>query len=134
MEVEKVIGGIYDQYNAIAVELLRDTRPNTQFGLASSNSQMVEFVQRVMGVDEVDVLGEYYFDQAITQCDVDRIVACSFIALLRFQTFSTARERQVGVTGITLTAQAYSEYWYLRLKDRLDHMADPDAVTGRWLH
>lgn len=132
--IEKMMGGIYDQYDAIADELMASSTPNTKFGLASSNLQMAEFVKRVMEVDEVDVLGEHHFDQVVDSTNTDLIVACSFIALLRFQTFSAAREREVGIPGITITAQAYSEYWYLRLKDRLDSLSDPKSVTGRWLH
>ena len=85
--------------------------------------------------DVVRVAREHYqVSEVEAGSDIDRIVACSFVALLRFQTFSKARENSVGIPVITLTAQAYSEYWYVRLKDRLDALSDPDYVPGTWIH
>lgn len=124
----------FDLYDDVALAVLDDQRPNTDVGMEMSNAEMVEEICRVMGWEDFDILTAFDFDKVYKDGALHQILAYFYLAHLRLAIFEVARDENIGDALFNKAAVAFSEYWYLKLRDRYDALYTGHATTHTWLH
>lgn len=128
------ISAFFDLYDDLAIVVLDDTQPNYQNDMEISNAEMVEEICRMMDWEDFDILAPIDFAKVYKDGAVHQILAYFYLAHLRCELFYTAQREEVGDYVFNKTAVAYSEYWYLRLRDRYDALYSGQETRHAWLH
>lgn len=108
----------FELYDAIAVEVVDSTAPNTDAGLSMSNRAMAEKVCQIMGWEDFDMFESHDMQKAYDSNVAETCKAYAFVSFLRWRVFSIALQRGVGYESFNHKAATYSEYWYIALVER----------------
>lgn len=121
-------------YDALAVELLSMTTPNTSDGFAFSNVQLSGLICALMKWEDFDLLGTYNFAEVFVTGSKESVQALCFIAYLRLHLFRNAIRREVGPEKYNVFAAAVHEYWHKKLLDKFYSLLHDRPVTHEWLN
>jgi len=128
------VEGFLNQYDALAMAVIDDQRPNMQVDMELSNAEMVVEVCRILDWEEFDLMAPYDFKQIYETGSVSQTLAYFYIAHLRLDLFNSARYQNIGDHGFNKAACAFSEYWYMKLRDKYDALYTDQPVKHAWLH
>jgi len=132
-EEDPQVAEFFDRYDEIALAVLDDTRPNHQNGMEISNREMTEEVCRLMDWEDFDIFTPFDFGKVYKTGAVHQILAHFYIAHLRLEVFYSAQQEEIGDLLFNKTAISFSEYWYLRLRDRYDSLYAGEETSHKWL-
>lgn len=128
------VAEFFDVYDDLALHVLDDRRPNHQNGMEMSNADMVEEVCRIMGWEDFDVFTPYDFEKVYKDGATHQILAHFYLAHLRLEVFNSAIAESIGDPLVNKAALTFSEYWYLKLRDRYDALFGGKETRHMWLH
>jgi len=133
-EEDPQVAEFFDQYDDLALAVIEDNRPNMQNGMEMSNAEMVEAVCDLMGWEDFDLFASYDFEAAYKNGSMNQILAHFYIAHLRCELFYSARQENIGDYAVNQYAVAFSEYWYMKLRDKYDAMYAGESTSHGWVH
>lgn len=128
------VAAFFDIYDDLALAVLDDRRPNLQNGMEMSNADMVEEICRIMGWEDFDIFTPYDFDKVYKDGAMHQILAHFYLAHLRLEVFNSAGVEGIGDQLVNKSAVTFSEYWYLKLRDRYDALYAGKETRHAWLH
>jgi hypothetical protein len=109
-------------YDELADAVLENTEPNTQDNMEMSNAELTEQILELTGWESFDLLSSFDFDNIYQRGSMNQLLAYFYVAHLRYELFNAADHNDVGDSLLNRAALAYSEYWYLMLRDKYDSM------------
>ena len=121
------------QYEDLALEVVEDERPNTQFGTTMSNADMSEAVCQIMDWECFDLFDEYDYRMVYKSGAPPMVMAFCYVAFLRMELWSSAMDCEIGENAFNQQACAYDEMWYLRLRDRYAALVEQKDTKHPWL-
>lgn len=125
---------IFALYDDLAVEVIDDTRPNTEAALAYSNRELAENICRTMKWEDFDLFESHDFETVHEGEDEGTCLAYAFLSFLRWRLFSEASKRGVGIEVFNQKAIAYSEYWYIKLVERWNSLNPAATPMKAWIN
>jgi len=128
------VEGFLNQYDDLAIAVIDDQRPNLHVDMELSNAEMVEEVCRILDWEDFDLLTPYDFQTVYDTGSVSQILAHFYIAHLRLDMFNSALFQDIGERVFNKAACAFSEYWYMKLRDKYDALYSDEPVRHKWLH
>ena len=124
----------FDLYDELALAVLDDQRPNTHSGMEMSNADMVEEICRLMEWEDFDIFTPFDFEKVYKNGSLHQILAHFYLSHLRLDVFYSAKQEEIGDHLFNITASSFSEYWYLKLRDRYDALSSGRETTHSWVH
>jgi hypothetical protein len=116
------IEGYFDQYGPIALEVVSGEDANIHLGLPQSNTQVCWQICQTMRWPEFNLFENHDFQAVEALGTRDMCLAYGLIAFLRWQVFTLASDRGVGLPHFNMEAVRLSEDWYVRLMQRCSHL------------
>lgn len=133
-EEDPQVSAFFDMYDDVALAVLDDQRPNTDVGMEMSNSELTEEVCRLMDWEDFDVFTPFDFGKVYKSGATHQILAYFYLAHLRLEIFTAAQNEEIGDRLFNKTAISFSEYWYLKLRDRYDALYSGRETAHHWMH
>lgn len=133
-EEDPQVAHFFDLYDEVALAVLDDQRPNTHSGMEMSNADMVEEICRLMEWEDFDIFTPFDFGKVYKDGAVHQILAHFYLAHLRLEIFYSAKQEEIGDRLFNKTAISFSEYWYLKLRDRYDALYSGQETSHSWMH
>lgn len=133
-EDDPQVAHFFDLYDGLALAVLDDRRPNTHSDMEMSNADMVEEICRLMEWEDFDIFTSFDFGKVYKDGSVDQILAHFYLAHLRLDVFYSAQQEKIGDNLFNKTAISFSEYWYLKLRDRYDALSSGQETAHSWMH
>lgn len=124
----------FEQYEDLACAVIDDDRPNLHVDMEISNSEMTEEVCRLLGWPDFDLFDAYDFQKIYERGSMEQLLAYFYIAHLRLELFTSARIQRIGDHVLNQMACSFSEYWYLKLRDRYDSLYAGRETKHDWMH
>lgn len=133
---QEQLNKLLDRYDDLAVDVVGDLESNAPRGLPYTNVEMTEIILEILNWESFDLFHAIDFEAAFNVTDSDHVRAYCFLAYLRYDLFIVAIAAGVGDESFNKTAAATSEYWFRRLKDRINTLSvgDTGATKHNWIH
>lgn len=118
----------FDQYDDTAYAVCASSQSNSDLGIDLSNSELCDEICDILDVEFFDLFEELTPAEVLESDDPETIKAHAFLYLLRWQTFATAKDAEIGLPQFNELAIAHSELWYIRFTERFGelHGTAPD--------
>jgi len=134
MNEETNVAEYFDQYEDLAVAVINDHRPNMTNDMEMSNMDMASEICDVLDWEEFDLFTPYDFEKAYNEGTAEEVRAHFYLTHLRLDLFYSAQEHGIGDEVLNRHAVAYSEYWWMRLRDKYEALHAGEPVKHMWLH
>ena len=128
------VEGFLSQYDDLAIAVIDDQRPNTHADMEMSNAEMAAEACNIMEWEEFDLLYQFPFEEIYNTGSVSQILAYFYVAHLRPDLFNSAAIQDIGDREFNRHARAFSEYWYMKLRDKYDALVADAPVKHIWMN